>query len=136
MCRQQHYREWLATQNVLDSMRNSDIRATGYSNIPSRDKRAAYGGYPKSNDSENHDRNATPGPSRPYNGRHDNDDHDYDHDRSNSRTNTTPLHKRRQDKDPDDPDDSSSTDGTYRPSRSSRDETSNSYPSSKTEDRD
>ena len=83
-------------QNVLDSMRNSDIRATGYSNIPSRDKRATYGGYPKSNDSENHDINATPGPSRPYkyNGRHDNEDHDYDHDRSNSRTNTTPLHKR------------------------------------------
>ena len=117
-------------------MRNSDIRATGYSNIPSHDKRAAYGGYPKSNDSENHDRNVTPGPSHPYNGRHDNDDHDYDHDRSNSRTNTTLLHKRRQDKDPDDPDDSSSTDGTYRPSCLSRDEISDSYPSSKTEDRD
>ena len=82
--RREHYWEWLATQNVLDSMRNSDIRATGYSNIPSCDKRAAYGSYPKSNDSENHDRNATPGPSRPYNGRYDNDNHDYDHDRSNS----------------------------------------------------
>ena len=136
VCRREHYREWLATQNVLDSMRNSDIRATRYSNIPSRDKRAAYSGYPKSNDSENHDWNATPGPSHPYNGRHDNDDHDYDHDHSNSHTITTPVYKRRQDKDPNDPDDSSSTDGTYRPSRSSRDETPDSYPSSKTEDRD
>ena len=52
--RREHYRGWLATQNVLDSMRNSDIRATGYSNIPSHDKQVAYGGYPKSNDSENH----------------------------------------------------------------------------------
>ena len=134
--RREHYREWLTTQNVLNSMRHSDIRAMGYSNIPSRDKRATYGGYPKSNYSENHDRNATPGPSHPYNRKHDNHNHDYDHDRSNSRTNTTPLHKRRQDNDPDDPDDSSSTDGTYRPSRSSRDETSDLYPSSKTEDRD
>ena len=73
-------------QNVLDSMRDSDIRAMGYSNIPSRDKWAAYGGYPKSNDSENHDRNATPGPNHPYNRRHGNDNHDYDHDCSHSHT--------------------------------------------------
>ena len=110
--RQEHYREWLATQNVLDSMRDSDIRAIGYSNIPSRDKQAAYGSYPRSNDSENHDWNATPGPSHPYNGRHDNG-------HSNSRTNMTPQYKQWQDNDPDNPDDSSSTDGTYRPSRSS-----------------
>ena len=117
-------------------MRDSDIRATGYSNIPSHDKQAAYSGYPRSNDSENHDQNATPGPSHPYNGRHDNDDHDYDHDHSNSCTNTTPQYKRQQDNDPDNLNDSSSTDGTCRPSRSSQDEISNSYPSSKTEDRD
>ena len=117
--RREHYQEWLATQNVLESMRNSDIRAMGYSYIPRHDKRAAYGGYPKSNDSENHDRNATLGPSCPYNGRHDNDNHDYDHDCSNSRTNTTPQYKQRQDNHPDDLDDSSSTDGPYRPSRSS-----------------
>ena len=77
--RREHYREWLAMQNVLDSMRDSDIRAMGYSNIPSCDKRAAYGGYPKSNDSENHDQNVTPGPSCPYNGRHGDDNHDYIH---------------------------------------------------------
>ena len=38
VCRREHYREWLAMQIVLDSMRNSDIRAMGYSNIPSCDK--------------------------------------------------------------------------------------------------
>ena len=117
--RREHYQEWLTMQNVLDSMRDSDIRATGYSNIPSRDKRAAYGSYPRSNNSENHDQNDTPGPSHPYNRRHDNDDHDYDLDCSNSHTNTTPQYKQWQDNDPDDPDDSSSTDGTYRPSHSS-----------------
>ena len=36
--RREHYHEWLAMQNVLDSMRDSDIRATGYSDIPSCDK--------------------------------------------------------------------------------------------------
>ena len=60
VCRQEHYRKWLTTQNVLNSMRDSDIRATKYSDIPSHDKRAAYGGYPRSHDSENHDQNATP----------------------------------------------------------------------------
>ena len=39
----------------------------GYSNIPSCDKWAAYGSYPRSNDLENHDQKATPGPSCPYN---------------------------------------------------------------------
>ena len=117
-------------------MRDSDIRATGYSNIPSHDKRAAYGSHPKSNDSENHDWNATPGLSHPYNGRHDNDDHDNDHDCSNSCTNMTLQYKWWQDNYPDDLDDSSSTDGTYRPSHLSQDEISDSYPSSKTEDKD
>ena len=36
--RREHYQEWLTMQNVLDSMKDSYIRATGYSNIPSRDK--------------------------------------------------------------------------------------------------
>ena len=64
-------------QHILDSMRDSDIRATGNSNIPGHDKQAAYGRYPRSSDSENHDQNATPRPSHPYNGRHECDDHDY-----------------------------------------------------------
>ena len=106
-------------QNVLDSMRDSDIRATGYSNVPSHDKRAAYSRYSRSSDSKKHDRNATPGPSHPYDGRHEHDDHDYDHDCSNSHTNMITWDIRQQDNDPDDLDDSSSADGTYKPSRSS-----------------
>ena len=31
---QEHYHEWLATQNILNNMRNDDIRAMGNSNIP------------------------------------------------------------------------------------------------------
>jgi hypothetical protein len=38
MRRQEHYREWLATQNILDSMRKADLRAEGRSTIPTRDK--------------------------------------------------------------------------------------------------
>jgi hypothetical protein len=117
-------------------MRNNDIRATGNSNIPSCDKQAAYSGYPRSNDSENHDWNATPGPSHPYNRRHEHDNHDYDHDRSNSCTNMTTQDIKWQGNDPDNLDDSSSLDGTYRPSHLSQDEVSNSYPSSRTKDRD
>jgi len=38
MRRQEHYREWLATQVILDSMREGDIAETGFSNIPAHDK--------------------------------------------------------------------------------------------------
>jgi len=38
MERTEHYREWLASQNYLDSLREADIRETGKSNIPSRNK--------------------------------------------------------------------------------------------------
>ena len=79
---------------------------------------------------------ATPGPSHPYNGWHEYDNHDYDHDRSNSHTDTTNCGRPRQGDDPDNSDDPSSSDGTYKPSHPSREETSDAYPSSKTEDRD
>jgi hypothetical protein len=46
MRRREYYREWLATQVVLDSMREGDITETGFSNIPAHDKRAGYPGYP------------------------------------------------------------------------------------------
>jgi hypothetical protein len=55
--RREHYREWLATQNVLDSMRQADLRDSGQSNIPARDKRPAYGGYPRSEISGQQDQN-------------------------------------------------------------------------------
>ena len=47
MERTEHYREWLASQNYLDSLREADIRETGKSNILSRNKRAEYFGMPK-----------------------------------------------------------------------------------------
>jgi hypothetical protein len=47
MERTEHYREWLASQNYLDSLREADICETGKSNIPSRNKRAEYSRMPK-----------------------------------------------------------------------------------------
>jgi len=38
MERTEHYREWLASQNYLDSLRDADIHETGKSNLPSRSK--------------------------------------------------------------------------------------------------
>ena len=70
MERTEHYREWLASQNYLDSLREADIRETGKSNIPSRNKRAEYSGMPKhwrsakAKKRKAEQRNATPGPSR------------------------------------------------------------------------
>ena len=42
--RREHYRDWLNTQLYLDSMREDDLRATGRSSIPAREKRAEYPG--------------------------------------------------------------------------------------------
>ena len=47
MERTEHYREWLSSQNYLDSLREADIHKTGRTNIPSRTKRADYSGMPK-----------------------------------------------------------------------------------------
>ena len=66
----EHYREGLTSQNYLDSLREADIRETGKSNIPSRNKRAEYSGMPKhwrsakAKKRKAEQRNATPGPSR------------------------------------------------------------------------
>src|SRR6202167_3066714 len=118
--RQEHYREWLATQNILDQMRESDLRAEGRTNIPSRDKRAAYGGYPRSDTSG---RNATAGPSglnggrRGGDGRDDNDDHR--NDQRNDHSNNSRRHSSRDHRsggnDPSEPSDDSSSDRSYRP---------------------
>ena len=47
MERTEHYREWLASQNYLDSLCEADIHETGKSNILSRNKQAEYTGIPK-----------------------------------------------------------------------------------------
>ena len=70
MERTEHYREWLTSQNYLDSLHEADIHETGKSNIPSRNKRAEYSGMPKhwrsakAKKRKAEQRNATPGPSR------------------------------------------------------------------------
>jgi hypothetical protein len=119
--RQEHYREWLATQNVLESMRQADIRDNGRSNIPVHNKQPAYGGYPQSESSGQQDRNATPGPSHPRRA-----DQDIRHRRISDRESSRScMHDKcsrpssrdkigPQGKDPSDPDDSESSDSTYK----------------------
>ena len=69
MERTEHYREWLTSQNYLDSLPEADIRKTGKSNILSRNKRAEYSGMPKHWHSAKvkkckaEQQNAMPGPS-------------------------------------------------------------------------
>ena len=75
MERTEHYGEWLASQNYLDSLRKADIHETGKSNIPSRNKRAEYSEMPKHWRSAKvkkrkaEKQNATPGPSRQKGGK-------------------------------------------------------------------
>ena len=47
MERTKHYREWLASQNYLDSLHKADICEMGKSNILSRNKQAEYTRMPK-----------------------------------------------------------------------------------------
>ena len=75
MERTKHYREWLASQNYLDSLCEADIHETGKSNIPSRNKQAEYSGMPKhwrSAKVKKHkveQQNATPDPSHQKGGK-------------------------------------------------------------------
>ena len=75
MERTEHYREWLSSQNYLDSLREADIRETGRTNIPSRTKRADYSGMPKhwrsakAKKRQVEQRNATPGNSHQKSGK-------------------------------------------------------------------
>ena len=120
MRRREHYREWLATQVVLDTMREGDLNSIGYTNIPARDKRAGYPGYPRSDQSDRVDRNATPGPSRPQGGNDRENSRDI-RDHNNDQRSDAPrdnAENTRMGGDPSDPGDDSSSDSTYRPSRS------------------
>src|ERR1700683_5502518 len=75
MERTEHYREWLSSQNYLDSLREADICEAGRTNIPSRTKRADYSGMPKhwrsakAKKQQVEQRNATPGNSRQKSGK-------------------------------------------------------------------
>ena len=125
-----HYREWLATQNVLDSMREADLREEGRTNIPTRDKHPAYGGYPRSEDTDPKNGNATPGPSGPRGEMGQNcprTHSDQDSERRSNHYLRNCLSRRQapgdyqMNKDPSDPDESddeSSLDDSYWPNRS------------------
>jgi hypothetical protein len=107
--RREDYRQWLNTQLYLDSMREDDLRQTGKSIIPPREKRAAYPGMARR---QNHGEppreipNATPGPSRPR-GKNDN------HKKGPTRWSKD---RRRMESDPPNGDDPSDDDGSYDPS--------------------
>ena len=42
MQRHEHYREWLGSQNTIDSIRNAEIEENGVMEIPPRNKRPGY----------------------------------------------------------------------------------------------
>ena len=65
-CRCEHYNSWLSSQLILDSIHANNMRVLGRSIIPERTKQPIYPGYPPSEPSDHMDRNATPGPSRPW----------------------------------------------------------------------
>ena len=72
MQRREHYQQWLETQVYMDTMREHDIWTTGWSDIPSRDKRTEYPGMGSvtahGKRSQEH-QNATPEPSTQCRGR-------------------------------------------------------------------
>ena len=119
--RREHYHSWLSSQIVLDSMRADDIRETGHSDIPDRNKRPIYPGYPRSEPSDHLNRNATPGPSHPrVQPERQNRNENTRSDRRSRSSDAVPRDTRRtvMGDPPSDPNDSSSSDTTYRPQRS------------------
>ena len=142
-----HYREWLATQNVLDSMCEADLREEGRTNIPVQDKCPAYGGYPRSEDTDPKNGNATPGPSgprgemgqnRPRTHSDQDSEHRSDHHLRNHPSRRQAPRDYQMNKDPSDPDESnndSSSDDSYRPDRSTSG-TGTQSPSSKDKSKD
>ena len=65
MRRHEHYREWLGSQNIIDSIRNAEIAENSVMEILSCNTHPGYSGYPLTVESHDDNRNATPGPSRP-----------------------------------------------------------------------
>src|SRR6202040_194097 len=55
MQRHEHYREWLGSQNIIDSIWNAEIEETGVTEILPRNKCPGYSGYPST--AELHDDN-------------------------------------------------------------------------------
>jgi hypothetical protein len=117
----EHYHSWLSSQIVLDSMHADDIRETGHSDIPDRNKRPIYPGYLRSEPSDHLNKNATPGPSHPrVQPKRQNQNKNTCSDRRSRSSDTVPLETRRtvMGDPPSNPNDSSSSDTTYRPQQS------------------
>src|SRR6202040_4471961 len=89
MQRCEHYQEWLGSQNIIDSIRNAEIEESGVRDIPPRNKRPGYSGYPSTAESHVENHHAIPGPSRPRMGSTPKDPHSPPNQTSDSRhTNT------------------------------------------------
>src|ERR1700720_4288471 len=65
MRRREHYREWLGSQNIINSIRNAEIEENGLMDISPCNKRPGYSGYPSTVESHGENCHATPRPSRP-----------------------------------------------------------------------
>jgi hypothetical protein len=99
-------------------MRADDIRKTGHSDIPDRNKRPIYPGYPRSEPSDHLNRNATPGPSHPWvPPKRQNRNENTRSDRRSRSSDAVPRDTRCtvMGDPPSDPNDSSFSDTTYRP---------------------
>src|SRR6202040_3153599 len=122
MQRCEHYQEWLGSQNIIDSIRNAEIEESGVRDIPPRNKRPGYSGYPSTAESHVKNHHAIPGPSRPRASTMardprlpQNQTSDSHRTKTDSIPRTSPRNSRHQDN-PGDPDDGSSSDETYLPS--------------------
>src|ERR1700723_2281641 len=63
--RHEHYREWLGSKNIIDSIRNAEIEESGVMDIPPCNKCPGYSGYPSTAELHVENHHAIPGPSRP-----------------------------------------------------------------------
>src|SRR6202040_2654511 len=122
MRRREHYRKWLRSQNIIDSIRNAEIEENGLMDIPPHNKRPGYFGYPLTAELHVENCHAIPGPSRPRMGTTARDPCLPQNQTSDSRRTKTdsipqpsPRNNHYQDN-PGDPDDGSSSDETYLPS--------------------
>src|ERR1700720_3880381 len=119
MQRREHYREWLGSQNIIDSIRNAEIEESGMTNIPPCNKRPGYSGYPSTAELHVKNRHAIPGPSHPRTGTTAKDPRSTQNQTSDShrtKTDSIPqpsLRNSRHQDNPGDPDDGSSSDETY-----------------------
>ena len=116
MQRREHYREWLRSQNIIDSIWNAEIEDNGLTDIPPCNKCPGYSGYPSTAESHVENRHAIPGPSCPRMGTMAKDPRSTQNQTSNSRHTKTdsipwpsPRNSHHQDN-PGDPDNGSSSD--------------------------